>query len=344
MEKKRLCNLDILKIVSATFIVFHHYQQVSGASFNGFNFYGGKISWGYLVELFFMISGFLAAMTIKCNDKISKSLLKKVSRIMPMAFLSVLSYLIILVLYKAFTGKLLFNESYSVIQVITSLTLLNQGWLVEFFPAINNPIWYLCVLVWISILYIVIKYIVKDNNKAELFISFLFVVLGIVGWRINGKYGFDLPFLHTSDCRGYVAFFIGVCLYHLFCKLGERNTSIVGAGLVVVSLIGMCILGYSNWYVLVVFLFPSILLLAVSIPQICIPNIELCGGVSYEVYLWHMPMFCLIKMVVDVIGLQIEHSYFTMGLFCALVWSIAFILYQFVETPINKKLSHLLRI
>ena len=278
MEKKRLYNLDIIKIVAATFIVFHHYQQVSGTSFNGLNFYGGRIFWGYLVELFFMISGFLSAMTIKYNDKISKLILKKVSRLIPMAFLAVLSNFIISVLYKNLTGKLLFDESYSAIQVITSLLLLNQGWIVEFFPAINNPIWYLCVLMWVSILYTFIKYIVKDNNKTELLISFSFVVLGIVGWRINIKYGFDLPFLHASDFRGYAAFFMGVCLYRIFCQLGERNTSFISAGLVIVSLVGMRILGYSNWYVLVVFLFPSILLLAVSIPQICIPNIELWGG------------------------------------------------------------------
>lgn len=57
-----------------------------------------------------------------------------------------------------------------------------------------------------------------------------------------------------------------------------------------------------------------------------------------------MPMFCLIKMVVDVIGLQIEHSEYTMGLFCVLVWGVALILYQFVETPINKRMTHLLKI
>lgn len=48
--------LDLLKIVSAIIIIFHHYQQHYPLVFSHFNFYGG-INFGYVVELFFMISG-----------------------------------------------------------------------------------------------------------------------------------------------------------------------------------------------------------------------------------------------------------------------------------------------
>lgn len=56
------CNIygfDYAKIIAASFLVFHHYQQVFECHFSGINFYGGKIGFGLLVELFFTISGFL---------------------------------------------------------------------------------------------------------------------------------------------------------------------------------------------------------------------------------------------------------------------------------------------
>ena len=59
MERKRIFILDILKIVATILIVFHHYQQILNVEFNKINFFGGKFYFGHLVELFFLISGFL---------------------------------------------------------------------------------------------------------------------------------------------------------------------------------------------------------------------------------------------------------------------------------------------
>lgn len=58
MENK-IFGFDYAKIIAASFLVFHHYQQVFECQFSGINFYGGKIGFGLLVELFFTISGFL---------------------------------------------------------------------------------------------------------------------------------------------------------------------------------------------------------------------------------------------------------------------------------------------
>ena len=65
ISEKRYYNLDIIKMISSILIVFHHYQQLSGITFDGINFYGGKFLFGYLVELFFMISGFVTIVVYK---------------------------------------------------------------------------------------------------------------------------------------------------------------------------------------------------------------------------------------------------------------------------------------
>lgn len=65
--KKNLQGIDILKIIAATLIVMHHYQQVFKLEFSGINFYGGAFNFGYFVELFFMISGFLTLYSDKAG-------------------------------------------------------------------------------------------------------------------------------------------------------------------------------------------------------------------------------------------------------------------------------------
>ena len=62
IEKKlneRNYALDFFKIIATILIVWHHYQQSLEIKFNRINFYYGKFYFGYLVELFFAISGFL---------------------------------------------------------------------------------------------------------------------------------------------------------------------------------------------------------------------------------------------------------------------------------------------
>ena len=55
--KKRDYSLDLLRIFATTIIIFHHYQQGSGAVYKYINFWGGGFYFGYLVELFFILSG-----------------------------------------------------------------------------------------------------------------------------------------------------------------------------------------------------------------------------------------------------------------------------------------------
>lgn len=67
MEKKntREYSLDFLKVVATIIIVFHHYQQGFGVAFSKFNFAGGKFYFGYIVELFFVLSGYFTYKYIK---------------------------------------------------------------------------------------------------------------------------------------------------------------------------------------------------------------------------------------------------------------------------------------
>lgn len=91
-NKRRVYSLDVIKIVATTIIIFHHYQQGSGAVFKYINFWGGKFHCGYFVELFFILSGFFAFSYIEKAKKgmtLSDFICKKAIRLLPLLSLSV---------------------------------------------------------------------------------------------------------------------------------------------------------------------------------------------------------------------------------------------------------------
>ena len=70
MRKAREGSLDLLKFLATAVIVMHHYQQITKVIFKDhINFFNGDFYWGYLVELFFIISGYLAYRYVRCSEK-----------------------------------------------------------------------------------------------------------------------------------------------------------------------------------------------------------------------------------------------------------------------------------
>ena len=61
---KRNYALDFLKGIATIAIVFHHYQQATGAKF-AYNFCDGWFYYGYVVELFFLVSGYVMGRYVK---------------------------------------------------------------------------------------------------------------------------------------------------------------------------------------------------------------------------------------------------------------------------------------
>ena len=53
--------LDLLKFALSLLIFVHHFQLISEIRFSVINFNDGRFYFGYLVELFFVISGFFVS-------------------------------------------------------------------------------------------------------------------------------------------------------------------------------------------------------------------------------------------------------------------------------------------
>ena len=72
---KRIYTLDVVKILASICIIFHHYQGEFGVQFSHFNFHNGRFYFGYLVELFFIISGFLPFLPSRRSEQLKISLI-----------------------------------------------------------------------------------------------------------------------------------------------------------------------------------------------------------------------------------------------------------------------------
>lgn len=67
---KRISGLDLLKIIATVMIIFHHYQQITGAWWGASSFYGGLFYYGELVELFLLFLDLLCIDILKNKIRI----------------------------------------------------------------------------------------------------------------------------------------------------------------------------------------------------------------------------------------------------------------------------------
>lgn len=127
------------------------------------------------------------------------------------------------------------GNHYTVMGIITSFLMVNQGWLFEFAPAINNPIWYICVLLWLYLLYYFIEYTFKiAGGEAKILLYCSIALIGGVGWHFS----LNLPFFYLSDCRGYATVFLGIVVWHLLNRVraGKKSLRNISVLIIVAAL------------------------------------------------------------------------------------------------------------
>lgn len=77
MENKRIYSLDLLKFLISIVIIVLHLQQETGIGISVINLASGKIYTWYIVELFFIISGFLSMFNFSSKEKIELTIGKE---------------------------------------------------------------------------------------------------------------------------------------------------------------------------------------------------------------------------------------------------------------------------
>lgn len=211
-KRTRLYSLDMLKVIATVFIVFHHYQQLEGVEYKGFNFYGGSIKFGYMVELFFLLSGFFMFIYV---DRIKNGLsfrdffVPKYLRFLPLLAVSACVYQILTMYYRYLTTGSVEGELFSLWKTASSALGIYRGWVFQDSSyGVNNPTWYVDVLLVLYVYFFVATWI-AGKLKVSPFWYYIFLS-GLGSWIADNR--MDLPYMTPSTGRGCRAFFFGLVI------------------------------------------------------------------------------------------------------------------------------------
>ena len=339
MKKERNYSLDFLKIIATIIlIVFHHYQQILNVEFRGVNFFGGRFYFGYLVEFFFLVSGFLMFNYI---EKIKEGLtfkeffLRRVIRLMPLIIIAAISYEILLYIYPKVFGDYFYNLKLDFWGLIISILGIQAGWSFEN-PMINNPMWYISVLV---LCYIIFYISTKISISKKYNYIYFYVAIVFLGLSIQ-KNGTDLAFFNSYTARGYYAFFFGLVFSILF------NTYKISKFIKILSIFTVVFITFlilKHYYILerninytLTFIYyPSLIIIFNSglLKRILSSKIiGKIGEISFNIYVWHGGFILLLSIINKYYSFDINFaSYKTMFISTIVLYIFGAISYYFIE-------------
>lgn len=199
----RISQIDAVKFIASIIIVFHHYQQNFQYEKCLVQFGSNqKFYWGYIVELFFVISGFVIARSNNRNQHSDfySFISKKICRIIPLVMVTVGIDAIARIIYRICCGDWIRNGELTVWMILSNAFLIHSGGAVPDYSSnrLNPPIWYLSVLLICYVVYYFSLWL-----ASRLSINYNWIFLTVVFGALGGLcYEIDLPFLSEPFFRG----------------------------------------------------------------------------------------------------------------------------------------------
>ena len=237
--------------------------------------------------------------------------------------------------YYIFIPKYFYNLKPDFWGLIISMLGIQAGWTFEN-PMINNPMWYISVLLLCYILFYILTKISisKKYNYIYFYIFFIFLGLSIQ------KNGTDLAFFNSYTARGFYAFFFGLVFSILF------NNYKIGKLIKILSIFLLIFITYlilKHYYVIeksinytLTFIYYPILIIIFNfdiIKRILSSKIiGKIGEISFNVYVWHGGFILLLSIINKYYSFNINFaSYKTMIIFTIILYIFGVISYYFIE-------------
>jgi peptidoglycan/LPS O-acetylase OafA/YrhL len=350
MEKaSRNYSLDFLKILGAIVIVLHHFQAIVGVKYNVLiNFSGDWFNWGLFVELFFILSGYFMYRYIPKIQEggitLSEWWKKRAVRLLPMSAITVVVFTLILFINNNVFGfGALWGMKVSIWDTIIAAFGIQEGWVFKN-PIINNSIWYISALMFCYILFYIVTAFSARIKCNPMYFYIAIILLGLA----IGVYGIDKPFMNWQMARGYYAFFFGILFAYYMNKYGVRRREII-ASLITIIFFTLLFIFYPEYgsvntnYMVTFFVFPAwvILFETKAMHKVFRHKIwETVSGISFEVYLWHLPLMLLMYLIMNLTGWRPPfENMASMYIFLIITWAFATLMYFFAERPITRRLT-----
>lgn len=298
-----------------------------------------------MVELFFVISGYFIMNSLDKNNDNFKAipfLLNKIKRLYPLFALSVIiAFIGQFITIKIYGQPIITRGADNIyLSFFLSMLCINSGWITGFdSTSINTPSWYISVLI---ICYIIASLIVK-LIKSKIIRNITFALIVAVGIDII-VFGLNCPLFNFASARGYRSFFMGVLVYLLInSKLmyAHRKIIMTTAYLLLVIMLVLPFTGFYYNYLSVSIFVAPVILFFFFVPNKTDNKIDpkvsrLLSEWSYSLFLFHMPIIILIKLIERIMGLNPNYSNW-------LVWITVTTITLFVSIAINclyKKVLH----
>ena len=343
--KTRNYALDLLKIIATTFIVLHHYEQgTQYAAFEIVSFYGGKFPFSYFVELFFIISGYLAfgyINKIQQGMKFGKYFKKKYLRLVPLLAVSVFIETFIYWIRNLMGAENDLNFS----RVVLNMLGIQTGWVTNT-QSINGPTWYISVLLFCYVLFYFLTWL-ADKLDVEQYKFYIAIIL--IGVMIR-TYGLQFAFFNMTMARGYIAFFVGVILARVINLESIKRKSLILflSHLALLSFILIYIFKFQFIqndliYVLDFVVWPAVVIVCCLGKIGKSLNCSVIGtisAISFDTYIMHEPLTAFTNLLICVLELNVNLASvgWEVG-FVVAAWITGVIFYFGVEKPINKFLD-----
>ena len=352
-KERREYSLDILKILATIMIVFHHYQQGEGVSFSHFNFYGGKFYFGWLVELFFILSGyFMFRYVEKIRNGLSfrRFFLKRYLRVLPIMFLSAIGHQIIKCWYQKATTGSVEHDLFSLWKTVISAFGIQRGWVFQNKLDINNPAWYISVLLACYLYFFFVTYLSGRTRTSPWIWYGGLVLVGI--WAYLNKP--SLPLLNQYTGRGIQSFFWGLILAKGIGLLREKGARGLWCGIYVwvfLALVAIPVLIYRESafvsdnvnYLMIFICYPALMILFTSGFMKKLFSARWIGSlaaISFNVYIWHVCGRLLMDILIawDILIVDVK-SPVTMIVYTLCMFVIGTGSYYLIEKPVANALS-----
>ncbi len=261
--------------------------------------------------------------------------LKRIIRLMPLIIVAAISYEILLYIYPKVFGDYFYNLKPDFWGLIISMLGIQAGWSFEN-PMINNPMWYISVLI---LCYIFFYVSTKISILKKYNYSYIYIILIFLGLSIQ-RNGTDLAFLNPYTARGYYAFFFGLLLSIYF------NNYKINKLIKILSIFLLIFITYlilKHYYIIekninytLTFVYYPILIITFNsdiVKRILSSKITgKIGEISFNVYVWHGGFILLLSIINKCYSFDINFaSYKTLVISTIILYVFGAISYYFIE-------------
>lgn len=223
--------------------------------------------------------------------------------------------------------------------VFSSFMLLFRGWPFLRMTGINNPTWYLCVLLICYFYYYLVQVINSKRPRNNIFCYSFMIIIPVALDFLRRKFSTYTGVYYGDLPRGMETFFLGSLLAELLLKMDKKRIqyllAVFSVGFVIVCICHPGLLVSRQRLMACSFIYPALIMIAYLLDYYQNTLFEKLGQISFEMFLWHTPVMLLISVCSDIMQFKIDNSPIIMLAVLALTVALSFFFFKRVEIPIK---------